>query len=211
MNGHLHKWIHAQVCAPTLASYWHLTKQLVSVLQTTVAPVEGRLRHSVPSLPAIKPDRLKAAKSLVEKAVKVKGDIITSSSLTIPWCAVSYLTRPVSLLLFSWRKFFLSRDPIPSSVLPYGPEGGWNVGCSILSTEELIAMAMRRRMLRRATSALVRQWLWGGQSPTRSIKSDIRTERDKVSEHERRIRFNCQYQSHWLIGWYFPLIVKALH
>uniref|UniRef100_A0A8D0B2B3 Tubulin tyrosine ligase-like family, member 3 n=1 Tax=Sander lucioperca TaxID=283035 RepID=A0A8D0B2B3_SANLU len=35
-------------------------------------PVEGRLRCSVPSLPAIKPDRLKTAKTLVEKAVKLR-------------------------------------------------------------------------------------------------------------------------------------------
>ncbi|KAM8758098.1 tubulin monoglycylase TTLL3 isoform 1-T2 [Acanthopagrus schlegelii] len=45
--------------------------QQMPVLQSTVAPaVEGRLRHSVPSLPAIKPDRLKTAKVLVEKALK---------------------------------------------------------------------------------------------------------------------------------------------
>ncbi|KAM7401987.1 hypothetical protein PAMP_017264 [Pampus punctatissimus] len=37
-----------------------------------VAPVEGRLRRSVPSLPAIKPDKLKTAKALVEKAVKLR-------------------------------------------------------------------------------------------------------------------------------------------
>ncbi|XP_029288662.1 tubulin monoglycylase TTLL3 [Cottoperca gobio] len=46
--------------------------QQMPVLQSTVAPVEGRLRHSVPSLPAIKPDRLKTAKTLVEKAVKLR-------------------------------------------------------------------------------------------------------------------------------------------
>ncbi|XP_033483383.2 tubulin monoglycylase TTLL3 [Epinephelus lanceolatus] len=40
--------------------------------QIPVAPVEGRLRRSVPSLPAIKPDRLKTAKTLVEKAVKLR-------------------------------------------------------------------------------------------------------------------------------------------
>ncbi|XP_070758857.1 tubulin monoglycylase TTLL3 [Enoplosus armatus] len=46
--------------------------QQMPVLQSTVAPVEGRLRRSVPSLPAIKPDRLKTAKTLVEKAVKLR-------------------------------------------------------------------------------------------------------------------------------------------
>ncbi|XP_031177245.1 tubulin monoglycylase TTLL3 isoform X1 [Sander lucioperca] len=46
--------------------------QQIPVLQSTVAPVEGRLRCSVPSLPAIKPDRLKTAKTLVEKAVKLR-------------------------------------------------------------------------------------------------------------------------------------------
>ncbi|XP_030274535.1 tubulin monoglycylase TTLL3 isoform X2 [Sparus aurata] len=47
--------------------------QQMPVLQSTVAPaVEGRLRRSMPSLPAIKPDRLKTAKVLVEKALKLR-------------------------------------------------------------------------------------------------------------------------------------------
>ncbi|XP_071350472.1 tubulin monoglycylase TTLL3 isoform X2 [Trachinotus anak] len=46
--------------------------QQMPVSQSTVAPVEGRLRRSVPSLPAIKPDRLKAAKAMAEKAVKLR-------------------------------------------------------------------------------------------------------------------------------------------
>ncbi|XP_074489166.1 tubulin monoglycylase TTLL3 isoform X1 [Sebastes fasciatus] len=46
--------------------------QQMPLLQSTVAPVEGRLRRSVPSLPAIKPDRLKTAKTFVEKAVKLR-------------------------------------------------------------------------------------------------------------------------------------------
>ncbi|XP_045932541.1 tubulin monoglycylase TTLL3 isoform X1 [Micropterus dolomieu] len=46
--------------------------QQMPVLQSAVAPVEGRLRRIVPSLPAIKPDRLKTAKMMVEKAVKLR-------------------------------------------------------------------------------------------------------------------------------------------
>ncbi|XP_039884775.1 tubulin monoglycylase TTLL3 [Simochromis diagramma] len=42
------------------------------VLQSTVAPVGGRIRSSVPSLPVINPDRLKTAKTLVDKAVKLR-------------------------------------------------------------------------------------------------------------------------------------------
>ncbi|XP_069011393.1 tubulin monoglycylase TTLL3 isoform X1 [Embiotoca jacksoni] len=42
------------------------------LLQSTVAPVEGRLRRYLPSLPTIKLDRLKAAKALVVKAVKLR-------------------------------------------------------------------------------------------------------------------------------------------
>uniref|UniRef100_A0A668AE69 Tubulin tyrosine ligase-like family, member 3 n=1 Tax=Myripristis murdjan TaxID=586833 RepID=A0A668AE69_9TELE len=37
-----------------------------------LAPMEGRLRRSVPNLPVINPDRLKTAKALVEKAVKLQ-------------------------------------------------------------------------------------------------------------------------------------------
>ncbi|XP_070814924.1 tubulin monoglycylase TTLL3 isoform X2 [Chaetodon trifascialis] len=40
--------------------------------QMPVAPVDGRLRRSVPCLPAIKPDRLKTAKTLVERAVRLR-------------------------------------------------------------------------------------------------------------------------------------------
>lgn len=72
----------------------------ISVLQSTVAPVEGRLRRSVPSLPAIKPDRLKTAKTLVEKAVKV---IRSASHLpcfpTVLICVVTHLTLAISLPL----------------------------------------------------------------------------------------------------------------
>ncbi|XP_068450263.1 tubulin monoglycylase TTLL3 [Clinocottus analis] len=46
--------------------------QQMPVLQSTVLPVEGRLRRSVPNLPAIKLDRLKTAKMLVAKAVKMR-------------------------------------------------------------------------------------------------------------------------------------------
>ncbi|KAL6111570.1 ttll3 [Pungitius sinensis] len=40
--------------------------------QMSLAPVEGALRRRVPTLPAIKPDRLKTAKALVAKAVMLK-------------------------------------------------------------------------------------------------------------------------------------------
>ncbi|KAF7659892.1 hypothetical protein LDENG_00291510 [Lucifuga dentata] len=42
------------------------------VLHSAVAPMERRLRCNVPSLPAIKPDRLRTAKALVEKAIKLR-------------------------------------------------------------------------------------------------------------------------------------------
>ncbi|XP_068171562.1 tubulin monoglycylase TTLL3 isoform X2 [Antennarius striatus] len=44
----------------------------ISLLQSTVPPVEGRLHRSVSILPVIRPDRIKAAKTLVEKAVKLR-------------------------------------------------------------------------------------------------------------------------------------------
>ncbi|XP_068598643.1 tubulin monoglycylase TTLL3 [Brachionichthys hirsutus] len=46
--------------------------QQISLLQSTVPPVEGRLHRSVSILPVIKPDRIKAAKTLVERAVKLR-------------------------------------------------------------------------------------------------------------------------------------------
>jgi len=51
--------------------FLHLTNKFVPVFQSTVSPLEGRLHRSVPSLPAIKLDRLRTAKAVVEKAVKV--------------------------------------------------------------------------------------------------------------------------------------------
>ncbi|XP_034546849.1 tubulin monoglycylase TTLL3 isoform X3 [Notolabrus celidotus] len=44
----------------------------MSVLQSTAAPADGKLQRRIPSLPTIKPDRLKTAKTLVEKAVKLR-------------------------------------------------------------------------------------------------------------------------------------------
>ncbi|KAM4613787.1 tubulin monoglycylase TTLL3 [Polymixia lowei] len=41
-------------------------------IQSIVAPMEGRLRRSVLSLPAINPERMRTAKALVEKAVKLR-------------------------------------------------------------------------------------------------------------------------------------------
>ncbi|XP_072239146.1 tubulin monoglycylase TTLL3 [Leuresthes tenuis] len=52
--------------------FLHLTNKFVPVFQSTVSPLEGRLHRSVPSLPAIKPDRLRTAKAVVEKAVKLR-------------------------------------------------------------------------------------------------------------------------------------------
>lgn len=115
----------------TVAWYWNLIKQFVSALPSTVAPAEVRLRRSVPCLPAIKPDRLKAAKTLVEKAVRVSmcAGQTSQHRCTHPhhpfMCCVSRLTLSTSLLLIlSWGKCFRCRDPTLWSVLPYGPEGG---------------------------------------------------------------------------------------
>lgn len=70
MNRDLLNQIHS-----TVTLYCNLTEQFVSVLQSTMAPVEGRLRRRVPNLPVIKSDRLKTAKMLVAKAVKVNISI----------------------------------------------------------------------------------------------------------------------------------------
>ncbi|KAM6947935.1 tubulin monoglycylase TTLL3-like [Lycodopsis pacificus] len=64
--------LHAASCFSMAEDTMSDSEEFVSVLHSTVAPVEGRLRRSVPSLPAIKPDRLKAAKTLVTKAVKLR-------------------------------------------------------------------------------------------------------------------------------------------
>ncbi|XP_029990490.1 tubulin monoglycylase TTLL3 isoform X2 [Sphaeramia orbicularis] len=49
-----------------------VTGDVTTLVLHSVAPAEGRLRRTVPSLPAIKPDRIKRAKSLVEKALKLR-------------------------------------------------------------------------------------------------------------------------------------------
>ncbi|KAF3856468.1 hypothetical protein F7725_017191 [Dissostichus mawsoni] len=79
-----HETVHLPHCHTRLdaRTYYYLSgkcnkcqtfyQAVVSVLQSTVAPVEGRLRRNVPSLPAIKPDRLKTAKTLVEKAGRLR-------------------------------------------------------------------------------------------------------------------------------------------
>lgn len=55
-----------------------------SVLRPAAAPLEGRLNRSVPGLPAIKPERVKTAKALVEKAVKVSVNLRVCLSVCCP-------------------------------------------------------------------------------------------------------------------------------
>lgn len=54
------------------------------MLRPAAAPLEGRLNRSVPGLPAIKPERVKTAKALVEKAVKVSVNVRVCFSVCCP-------------------------------------------------------------------------------------------------------------------------------
>lgn len=113
--------------------------------------MEGRSRRSVPSLPAIKPDRLKAAKVLVEKAVKVKHCYKPNSHFTTSIYSVNFRSDcDASRLPFSAEESVFSAGALPCdprclmgqrvggvSSAPSGPEstslpwwwgGGWRWG-----------------------------------------------------------------------------------
>lgn len=68
-----------------------------------VVPVAGKLRRSLPTLPAIKLDRLKTAKSLAEKAVKV-----TIVKFLWHFCCASYYL----FIYFNLRSTYLDEESI---------------------------------------------------------------------------------------------------
>lgn len=109
-------WTDRYTHVHTATLYWNLIKQFVSVLPSTVAPAEVRLRRSVPSLPSINPDRLKAAKSLVEKAVKVNNFHTTALHFTTAPHILSFpiwVHDPLLLLYSQLRKVFSVQGPYP--------------------------------------------------------------------------------------------------